>query len=45
MILLFVSGGNAQLNNIISSPTGPLLQILYIATGSKAGTYPPHVTH
>jgi choline transport protein len=35
MILLFVSGGDAEA--IISSASGPLLQILYNATSSRAG--------
>ncbi|KAF7189228.1 putative amino-acid permease C15C4.04c [Pseudocercospora fuligena] len=37
IILLFVSGGQANLETIISSPLGPLLQILFIATSSKVG--------
>lgn len=37
MVLLFVSGGPAQLETIISAPAGPLLQILYTATSSHAG--------
>ncbi|KAF2683583.1 amino acid permease [Lentithecium fluviatile CBS 122367] len=36
MCLLFVSGGDAE--SIISSPSGPLLQILYNATNSRAGS-------
>jgi choline transport protein len=35
MVLLFVSGGNAE--EIISSTAGPLLQILFNATQSRAG--------
>ena len=35
MVLLFVSGGDAEA--IISSTAGPLLQILYNATSSRAG--------
>jgi choline transport protein len=35
MILLFVSGGDAEA--IISAASGPLLQILYNATSSRAG--------
>lgn len=35
MVLLFVSGGDTEA--IISSTAGPLLQILYNATGSRAG--------
>ncbi|KAF1914677.1 amino acid/polyamine transporter I [Ampelomyces quisqualis] len=35
MILLFVSGGDAEA--IISSTSGPLIQILYNATNSRAG--------
>ncbi|KAK4612247.1 hypothetical protein CLAFUW4_13467 [Fulvia fulva] len=36
--VLFASGGEANLETIISSAYGPLLQILYIATSSRAGT-------
>jgi amino acid permease (GABA permease) len=35
VVLLFVSGGDTE--SIISSPAGPLLQILYNATSSRAG--------
>ncbi|KAH7066596.1 amino acid permease-domain-containing protein [Paraphoma chrysanthemicola] len=35
MVLLFVSGGDAEA--IISSTSGPLIQILYNATSSRAG--------
>ncbi|CAN9092261.1 unnamed protein product [Alternaria alternata] len=35
MVLLFVSGGDAE--SIISAAPGPLLQILYNATSSRAG--------
>ncbi|KAF2466342.1 amino acid permease, partial [Lindgomyces ingoldianus] len=35
VVLLFVSGGNSE--DIISSPAGPLLQILYNATQNRAG--------
>ncbi|KAF2009093.1 amino acid permease [Aaosphaeria arxii CBS 175.79] len=35
MVMLFVSGGDAE--KIISSPAGPLLQILVNATSSRAG--------
>jgi amino acid permease (GABA permease) len=35
MVLLFVSGGDVE--SIISSANGPLLQILYNATNSRAG--------
>ncbi|KAF1942893.1 amino acid transporter [Clathrospora elynae] len=35
MVLLFVSGGNAEA--IISAGPGPLIQILYTATSSRAG--------
>ncbi|KAF1844099.1 amino acid transporter [Cucurbitaria berberidis CBS 394.84] len=35
MVLLFVSGGNTEA--IISSSTGPLLQIMHNATSSRAG--------
>ncbi|KAF2740743.1 GABA permease gaba [Polyplosphaeria fusca] len=35
VVLLFVSGGDAE--SIISSPAGPLLQILYNATQNRAG--------
>ncbi|KAK5946143.1 hypothetical protein PMZ80_000283 [Knufia obscura] len=37
IVLLFVSGGQANAETIISSPLGPLLQIFYIATSSRAG--------
>ena len=37
IVLLFVSGGQANAETIISSPLGPLLQIFYIATNSRAG--------
>lgn len=37
IVLLFVSGGEANAETIISSPLGPLLQIFYLATSSKAG--------
>ena len=37
MILLFVSGGNDAIQNLISSPAGPLPQILFTATNSHAG--------
>ena len=36
--LLLVSGGSANLQNIIESAAGPLLAIFYKATGSKAGS-------
>lgn len=35
--LLFASGGQMNAEGIISSPLGPLLQIFYIATSSRAG--------
>lgn len=37
MVLLFVSGGEAGVNDVISSPAGPFLQILYTATNNRAG--------
>lgn len=37
MILLFVSGGIASVDDIINKPAGPLLEIFFIATKSKAG--------
>ncbi|ETS77323.1 hypothetical protein PFICI_11197 [Pestalotiopsis fici W106-1] len=37
MILLFVSGGQTNTTDIITSPAGPLLQILNLATDSRAG--------
>jgi len=37
MIMLFVSGGVASVDGIISSSAGPLLQVFYIATKSRAG--------
>jgi choline transport protein len=37
MVMLFVSGGAAGLDNVILSPAGPLLEIFYTATSSKAG--------
>lgn len=37
VVLLFVSGGLANSDGIISSSAGPLLQIFYIATDNKAG--------
>lgn len=37
IVVLFVSGGTANLDNIISSPAGPLLEIFYIATNSRVG--------
>ncbi|CAD6589621.1 MAG: hypothetical protein ASARMPRED_004145 [Alectoria sarmentosa] len=36
--LLLVSGGSANVQNIIESAAGPLLAIFYQATGSKAGS-------
>lgn len=36
--LLLVSGGSANVQNIIGSAAGPLLAIFYKATGSKAGS-------
>jgi choline transport protein len=36
MILLFVSGGDAA--SIIAAPSGPLIKIMWTATGSRAGT-------
>lgn len=36
--LLLVSGGSANVQNIIGSAAGPLLAIFYNATGSKAGS-------
>lgn len=37
MVLLFVSGGPDNLENVISSGAGPLLEIFYNATSSKTG--------
>lgn len=37
MVLLFVSGGPSNLDNLITSPVGPLLEIFYTATNSQAG--------
>lgn len=37
MVLLFVSGGPPAVDNLIKTSAGPLLQILYTATGSKVG--------
>ena len=38
MILLFVSGGVAAVDNVISGPAGPFLTILGTATNSHAGS-------
>ena len=37
MILLLVSGGKAQIDNVINSAAGPVLQILDTATNNHAG--------
>lgn len=37
MVLLFVSGGTAAYETNVTSPLGPLLQILYTATNNRAG--------
>lgn len=37
MVLLFVSGGPTEIQSVIESSAGPLLQIFYTATSSKAG--------
>ena len=37
LVLLFVSGGASNASLIIESPAGPLLEIFYLATSSKAG--------
>lgn len=37
MVLLFVSGGPAAYDNLITSPAGPVLQIFYTATNNQAG--------
>jgi choline transport protein len=37
MVLLFVSGGLENTSTIIDSAAGPLLEIFYLATNSKAG--------
>ncbi|CAI6088268.1 unnamed protein product [Clonostachys chloroleuca] len=37
IVLLFVSGGSANADTIITSPAGPLLEILHIAINNKVG--------
>ncbi|KAK3047318.1 hypothetical protein LTR09_011308 [Extremus antarcticus] len=37
IVVLFVSGGLSNAETVISSPSGPLLQIFYIATNNRAG--------
>lgn len=37
MVMLFVSGGASALDNVISNPAGPLLEIFYTATNNRAG--------
>jgi choline transport protein len=37
VVVLFVSGGTANIEDIVSSPAGPLLEIFYLATESKVG--------